>query len=156
MIGMIAAVSLNSVIGKDNTLPFNYPEDMKHFKKITANSNVIMGRKTYESVGLPLPKRKNIVVSSTKIDADVITVASLSEAINISDQDKNIWLIGGASIYSDGMLFANEIHLTLIPDIIEGDNLIRFPFINPLLFEIYSVSNIESSNLNYIIYKRKH
>jgi len=142
MINMIAAVSRNGVIGKDNQIPFSYSEDMKHFKERTINSTVIMGRKTYESIGRILPKRNNVIISS-KIYSEVMSYCTLKSAlININDLDDNIWLIGGSLIYEEGMLYCDKIILTITPDFIEGENLIKFPWINPTQFSITSVSSL--------------
>lgn len=140
---MIAAVSVNGVIGLDNKLPFDYPADMKHFRTTTAGSTVIMGRKTWEGIGRLLPKRRNIVISRNKVDFEGLeTFSTLKEAIESSQQTllsqmPNTWLIGGASIYEEGMEFADQILLTLTPDTIKGDansNVVRFPWINPNKF----------------------
>lgn len=153
MINIIAAVSRNGVIGKDNKIPFHYPEDLKHFKNMTLNSTVIMGRKTYESIGKPLPKRNNIIISS-KIYEDVVSYPTLKNAlININDLDDNIWLIGGSLIYEEGMLYCDRILLTITPDLIEGSNLIKFPWINPTQFSITSVSSL-GDNLQIVEYTR--
>lgn len=152
MIKIIAAISKNKVMGKDNALPFNYPEDMRHFKECTLNCSVIMGRNTYESIGKPLPKRKNIVVTS-KLIHEVETAANLHEAIHKAyDFNNDIWLIGGASIYKEGMNYAQEIYLTVTPDIIEGDNLIIFPEINLNIFKIKEQQKLGS--LDLFIYKK--
>jgi dihydrofolate reductase len=142
MIGIIAAVTVNGVIGLDNKLPFDYSEDMKHFRKTTTDSVVIMGRKTYEGIGRPLPKRRNIVVSkiakglgTLKTDG-IETASSIKEAMELcSGETRNIWFIGGASVYEEGMLYADKIVLTQTPDYEHGRNAIRFPWINPLVFE---------------------
>jgi dihydrofolate reductase len=155
MIGIIAAVSANGVIGVDNKLPFDYPADMKHFRTTTAGATVIMGRKTWESIGRLLPKRRNIVISRNKIDFEGLdTFSSIKEAIDSHatlgagfapfgtspagglppSEPPRIWLIGGASVYEEGMEFADQIVLTLTPDIIKADNAVRFPWINPMKF----------------------
>jgi dihydrofolate reductase len=128
MIKIIAAVSENMVIGKDNKIPWHYPEDLKHFKEMTLDSVVIMGKKTFESIGKPLPRRKNIVITSNPIN-EIECYSSLEDALNFY-QFNQIWLIGGRSIYEQGMEYANEIHLTRIPIYIEGDDVIKFPNIN--------------------------
>lgn len=148
MIKMIAAVSKNGVIGIDNTLPWagSYPEDMKHFRTMTKNSVVIMGRKTFESVGSrPLPSRRNIVISRLANGLGVLNTegvevyASVKEAIDKCDGDtRDIWIVGGERIYDAGMEFADEIYLTLIPkwlDVELGQTAARFPFISPALFK---------------------
>lgn len=159
MIGIIAAVTQNGVIGIDGKLPFDYPEDMKHFRKTTAGATVIMGRKTFDSIGRPLPKRTNIVVSSNKINVDgIITCDSLELAIDMApyplaalesdNVDRNIWLIGGASIYEEGMKFANKIVLTLTHAYESSSRAIRFPWVNPSLFELQSIEPMADSPSN--------
>ena len=168
---MIAAVSSNGVmgLGETNELPFHYPADMKHFRKLTANSTVIMGRKTFESIGRPLPKRRNLVISTTLKDTAGIEIfpttaaalyaanypygESLTAPCYTFADDK--WFIGGASIYADGMSVADEIYLTLTPDVIEGRNLVRFPWINPQVFELKSNTPFEDDNrLRLLTYNR--
>lgn len=148
MIGIIAAVSSNGVIGVDGKLPFNYPEDMKHFRNTTSGSTIIMGRKTFESIGKPLPKRKNIILSKSnfKIDgADVVN--DFKEAIDLASKDINpIWLIGGSHIYEAGMDYAETIVLTITPDVIDNKNSIKFPWINPSKFELKTIKPLLSDN----------
>ena len=136
MIGIIAAVSSNGVIGVGNSLPFSYKKDMEHFRKTTADSTVIMGRKTFESLNCkPLPKRRNIIITSSKINQnEVESFSSMKEAI--SSCEGSTWIIGGHKIYQDGMQFADKIVLTITPDIIEGKEVIKFPWINPLIYKI--------------------
>lgn len=162
MIGIIAAVSTDNVIGVDGKLPFNYPEDLAHFKKTTLNSIVIMGRKTFESIGKPLANRKNIVVSKTISQIhDVEIFTSLEEAI-AKYKNNNIWLIGGYEIYRKGLEFAEKIVLTITPDIIEKNNenrqIIRFPIISPFYF--YEINKFYLDNspkkLQVIEYQRRY
>ena len=137
MIGMIAAVTQNGVIGVENKLPFDYPADMKHFRTTTANATVIMGRKTFEGIGRPLPKRTNIIVTSQRIEYQGAHAASsLQSAILAAPLAQDIWLIGGASIYEEGMEFADKIVLTITPDIELRKPAVRFPWINPRKFAI--------------------
>lgn len=148
MIKIIAAVSKNGVIGVDNTLPWagEFPEDMKHFRTMTKNSIVIMGRKTFESIGnRPLPMRRNIIISRLAnglgcLNAEGAEVySSVKEAIDKCEGDsRDIWIVGGERIYDAGMEFADEIYLTLIPKWIDtelGQSVARFPFISPDLFK---------------------
>jgi len=155
MIKLIAAVSKNGVIGKDNKLPFHYSSDLKHFKSLTLNSTIIMGRKTFESIGKPLPNRNNIVISSTSSSSSssssVETFSTLEEAIK---KYPSCFLIGGASIYREGLNFADEIHLTITPDIITGD-VVYFPWINPLYYSIQFDKILDEENkLYYCVYKK--
>lgn len=147
MIGMIAAVTQNGVIGVDNKLPFDYPEDMKHFRTTTAGSVVIMGRKTFEGIGRPLPKRRNIVISriakglGTLPTEGIETANSLKSAIEMcSAESRPIWLIGGSYVYEAGMEYADLILLTLTPDLELASNAIKFPWINPDKFELQSIN----------------
>lgn len=159
MIRMIAAVSFNGIIGKNNTLPWvgKYPEDMKYFRTSTVDSTIIYGRNTFESFGSkPLPKRRNILVSRNKeLATDSLEVfESLDQAIAATEKDKDVWLIGGASLYRDGMKFAQEIHLTIIPEHVSGDNLVSFPWINPINFKLQEVKRLQS-NLPVLIYSNE-
>lgn len=140
---MIAAVSKDNVIGKMNKIPWNYPEDMKFFRQMTLNSVIISGRLTFESFGgRPLPKRRNIVISSGKI-AGVETFSSLELALNSLRNEiipvEQVWLIGGSHIYSEGMEYAHEILLTQIPLSVKTDSneeqLRFFPKIDKTIFE---------------------
>lgn len=167
MIGMIAAVTVNGVIGVENKLPFDYPADMKHFRTTTAGATVIMGRKTFEGIGRPLPKRRNIVISSKRVEvAGVETFTNLHEAIMIAgvtpavahfddngneiDMSTPIWLIGGASIYEEGMRFADKILLTLTPDIELRTPAVRFPWINPNKFVLKGVGVLSADDKLYL------
>lgn len=150
MIGIIAAVTTNGVIGIDGKIPFDYPEDMIHFRKTTLNSTVIMGRKTFEGIGKPLPKRENIVITTQNLDvAGITTFKSIGEAIS-QNKNKDIWLIGGAKIYELGMFYANKIILTITPDYEPSDKAIRFPWINPSLFKVKHLTNLELSEASKI------
>jgi len=148
MIKIIAAVSSNGVMGFDNKLPFDYKSDLQHFKKMTLNSRIIMGRKTFESIGRPLPKRENVVISSKSIDG-ITTFNNLKDSL-IED----CWLIGGRSIYEEGMNYAQEIYLTITSDYIKDNNSIYFPFINPLKFKIDNIDSdtLKEDNLKIVKY----
>lgn len=130
MRGIIVAVSRNGVIGVDNRLPWHYPADLKRFKRVTVDSTVIMGRKTLESMGKPLPQRRNIVVTSADIPG-VPCVRSLAAAIAMAESDKNVWFIGGARIFSEAMQHVDVIDVTYVPDTIDAPNAVRFPAIDP-------------------------
>jgi|LakMenEpi03Aug12_release.lakeMendotaPanAssembly.Ray.scaffolds.fasta_scaffold568628_1 dihydrofolate reductase len=112
---VIVAVNENLVIGKDNKLPWHSSEDLKYFKRITSDNVVIMGRKTYESIGKALPNRVNIVISNTTTFDDVITVNSFHEALNeASKYTKEIFVIGGASLYEQVLNDAEKLYLTWV------------------------------------------
>ena len=112
---VIVAVNENLVIGKDNKLPWHSSEDLKYFKRITSDNVVIMGRKTYESIGKALPNRVNIVISNTTTYDDGITVNSFHEALNeASNYNKEIFVIGGASLYEQVLNVAEKLYLTWV------------------------------------------
>lgn len=129
MIGIIAAVSVNNVIGKNNSIPWNYPDDMAFFKKATLNSTVIMGYNTFRSLKGALPKRQNIVLSPVDING-VEVASSIPDALEKS-KNNNVWFIGGGMVYEQAFTYANEILLTRIPEIIEDTDAVFFPDIPP-------------------------
>ena len=125
-ISLIAALGKNRIIGNENKLIWAIPEDMKHFRELTTGKTVVMGRKTYESIGRPLPKRKNIIITRDKeYKAEGCIVAhSLEEALSQAGQGE-IMVIGGAQIYSQFLPKANRMYLTLIDHEFQGDA--KFP-----------------------------
>ena len=127
-LSLIAAVAANGVIGSDNALPWRLPEDLKCFKALTLGHPVIMGRKTHESIGRPLPGRRNIVVShnATFAAAGCETAASLEAAIAAcAGTADEIFIIGGAQIYAKALPLAERLYLTEICAEFPGDA--RFP-----------------------------
>ncbi len=131
MLSIIAALSRNRVIGKDNQLPWRLPADLKHFKAVTLGKPVIMGRKTFESIGKPLPGRDNIVVTrNPHFRADGLAVVhSLDAALAQAHNAPEIMLIGGAQLYAEALPRAQRLYLTLIDADIDGDA--QFPEYNP-------------------------
>jgi len=128
-IAMIWAMSQNRVIGRDNKLPWHLPNDLKYFKRVTTGKPVIMGRKTYESIGRPLPNRTNIVVTrDTGFEAaGVKVVHSLDEAIDLAEADtvinggEEVIVMGGAEIYAQALPRADRLYLTLVHAEVDGD-----------------------------------
>jgi dihydrofolate reductase len=121
---IIAAMSENRVIGKNNALPWSIKADMLHFRELTGGYPCIMGRKTYQSLPKrPLPHRENIVISASLKDGDdkVKVFHSLEEGINYCKNYDKVFICGGGSIYNQALLFANKMELTLIHKIHEGD-----------------------------------
>lgn len=162
-ISLIAAISENRVIGRDNDLPWHIPEDLKRFKEITKGHPVIMGRKTYESIGRLLPNRTNIIITRDKeytVEGAVI-VNSLDEALRRA-QDKNvniehgtinhelstdeneIFIIGGGQIFEQSIKSADKLYLTVVHTTIDGDAF--FPEYSDFNKEMYKR---ESSNEKY-------
>ncbi len=127
---IIVAMTENYVIGKDNKLPWHIPEDLKRFKKITLGKPVIMGRKTFESIGHPLINRTNIVLSKDKsFKADGIIIAnSIADALALSPETDEVFFIGGAKVFEEAYDIVDNIYLTLIHYPFEGDTF--FPYKN--------------------------
>jgi len=123
MISLIAAMAPNRVIGVNNTLPWHLPADFKHFKSVTMGKPILMGRKTYESIGRPLPGRKNIIITNnTSYSADgCIVVNGIDEALAQVQDDAEVMVIGGASFYQLALPIAQRIYLTIIHHEFEGD-----------------------------------
>ena len=119
MINIIVAASLNNVIGKDNKLLWRQSADLKRFKELTTGKTVVMGRKTYDSIGKPLPNRRNIVITRQSIEIPGCEVVnSLEEALKL---DNEIFIIGGGEIYQKSIILADKIFFTLIQTEVEGD-----------------------------------
>ena len=135
-ISLIAALTQNRVIGKNNDLPLHLPDDMKYFMQTTKGHHVIMGRKNYDSIPekfRPLPNRTNIVVTRQKnwSGEKCLVVHSIEEGIEIAKKDnqEELFIIGGAEIYKEGFRFIQRMYLTEIQTEIEGDT--HFPEFDP-------------------------
>ena len=122
-VSLIVAMANNRVIGINNTLPWHLPADLKHFKALTMGHHILMGRKTYESIGKPLPGRTSVVVTrNPNYTVEGVTIAhTLEEAIALSDSDPEIFIIGGAELYRQAIQLADRIYLTEIELEITGD-----------------------------------
>ena len=130
MISIIVAVAKNGVIGDKNSLLWHLREDMIHFRTTTSGHPVVMGRKTYDSIGRPLPKRTNVVITrDTNLTIEGCTVVhSLEEAVAMFDKSEEVFIIGGAQIYAQALAIADRIYLTVIDKEYEGDT--SFPEID--------------------------
>ena len=136
IISHVVALSNNNVIGVDNDLPWNLKTDLSHFKKYTTNKIIVMGRKTYESIGRPLPNRVNYIVSNTIKDLDGASIfksteEALESAKEVCDKDDNyeeIVIIGGGYLFRDTLSISNKLVLTNVDCDIEGD--VFYPEIN--------------------------
>ena len=123
---MIAAMAHNRVIGSDNQMPWHLPADLKHFKAVTLGKPVIMGRKTFESIGRPLPGRLNIVISRSGFSAEGVTVVATPEqAIAAAGAVDEVMIIGGGVIYDLFLAKATRLYLTFIELEVAGDT--QFP-----------------------------
>ncbi|GAA4126660.1 dihydrofolate reductase [Actinomadura keratinilytica] len=121
MIGLVWAQSANGVIGRDGALPWHLPEDLKHFRALTAGAAVLMGRRTWQSLPpryRPLPGRRNLVLSRTPQEG-VETFPSLRQALDAVSGD--VWVIGGAAVYKAALPLADRIVVTEIRELFEGD-----------------------------------
>ena len=130
MISFVVAMSQNRVIGKDNALPWRLPADLAYFKRLTTGHTVIMGRKTYESIGRPLPNRQNVILTkNTQFQAPgCIVFHSVGEILDWLDDDKEHFVIGGSEIFSQFLPYAKRMYITHIYEDFEGDT--HFPEID--------------------------
>lgn len=129
-LSIVVAISENNAIGKDNQLLWHLPADLKHFKEITTGHPIIMGRKTYDSIGRPLPNRRNIVITRQKdLNLPSIEVVnSLDEAIKLCQNENEVFIIGGAEIYKHAIAITNNIYLTTVHQNYEAD--VFFPHLD--------------------------
>ena len=149
MVTIIAAIAENNVLGKDNHLVWYLPADLKRFKKLTLNHVVIMGRKTFESLGKPLPNRTNIIITRNKnYKAEgCVVVNSLSEALKVATkEDKNPFILGGAEIYKQAMSFTDKLDVTFVHHKFEAD--VFFPEIDRTIWKETSREDIKANEKN--------
>ncbi|WP_076417118.1 type 3 dihydrofolate reductase [Colwellia sp. UCD-KL20] len=135
ILSMIVATANNHIIGKDNDMPWHLPADLAYFKKTTLGKPVIMGRKTYESIGRPLPGRRNIVISrdiNYKAEG-VDSVTTVDAALRLVEEVDEVMVIGGGAIYQHCLPAANRLYITHIDADIEGDT--QFPFYDKDIWE---------------------
>lgn len=119
-LAIIAAIGPNRVIGKKGKLPWHIPEDLRRFKQLTTGHTVLIGRRTFESIGKPLANRRNVVITSRSI-AGVETFPSVDEALAALSSEPVVFVIGGARIYAETLSRANSLYLTLIREKVDGD-----------------------------------
>jgi dihydrofolate reductase len=159
IISMIAAMADNRIIGKDNKMPWHLPADFAWFKRCTLGKPVIMGRKTYESIGRPLPGRHNIVISrdASLVIEGVSIVSSIEEAIEVAANVDEVMIIGGGSIYQACMPQANKLYLTFIDLNIEGDT--QFPEWGSewqeVHCEMYQADDKNAHNMQFVVFDKK-
>ena len=149
-VALIAAVAKNGVIGSDGVIPWRLPGDLKHFKEITMGKPLVMGRRTYESIGYPLPGRFNIVLSRNKsfLAGGVTVTHDLNYAFKIAEDEasksevEEIMVIGGSKIYRETMPLAQRLYITEIHNTFDGD--VTFPKINPIKWKELSRLHVSS------------
>ncbi len=149
MIALVVARAENRVIGKNNQLIWRLPADLKFFKNLTTGHPIIMGRKTFESIGKPLPNRTNIIITRQEdFEAEGCLVAhSLAEGLMMAQQmDSDIFVIGGAEIYKQAMFLADTIYLTEVHQTFDGDTF--FPEIDTVLWQESSREEFKADEKN--------
>lgn len=159
-LSLIAGIGKNNELGKDNTLLWNMPADMKYFRDTTRAHSVIMGRKTFESIGRPLPNRRNIVITRDKdyYAENIEVVYSLDEAIDKVKNDDESFIIGGAEIYKQAIEKADKLYITEIDgEFPEADTF--FPIIDKEIWqeekrEDYHKDSQNPYNYSFVIYKK--
>ncbi|MDE6036451.1 MAG: dihydrofolate reductase [Ruminococcus sp.] len=158
MINIISAVAENGVIGAGGKIPWNLPEDRRYFKNLTSGNIVIMGRRTFQEIGFPLPDRYNIIVSETgNFQADnLVTVTDFAKALetarNYAEKHDipEIFLCGGAEIYRQGLDIADRMYITEINQAYSGD--VYFPDFSKKDFTL--ASRISTAGMDFCIYER--
>ena len=162
MLSIIVAKAKNNIIGKDNKLLWNIPEDLKRFKKLTTGHVIIMGRKTFESIGRVLPNRKHIIFSQNRglkyDDENVEVVHSMLEIKEYIDNDEENFVIGGAMIYNLLMPHVSKMYITEIDKDFEGDAF--FPKVNEDIWDVVEeekglIDEESKLNFSYVTYERK-
>lgn len=159
-IHLIVASASNGIIGRNNTMPWHIPADLRHFKQLTTGHTIIMGRNTFESIGKPLPDRTSVVLTS-RIDYQpegCVVVHSLQHALDYVKHEAKAFIIGGASVYRQAMPYAHIIHLTRIHENFSGDT--SFPEPNPDEWELVDQEANKANAKNphaysFLTYKRR-
>ncbi len=148
---LIVACSSNNVIGKENDLPWHLPEDLKHFKKLTTGHHIIMGRKTFESIGKPLRNRTSVVLSRNDMyfPKGAISAISIEEALTFAEQnlEEEAFIIGGGQIYQQAIDLVDTLYVTRIHKEIEGDTF--FPLIDETKWKKVASIDKEGKEFDY-------
>lgn len=151
MINLIVAMDKNGIIGKNNSLPWHYPEDLKHFKRTTEHSIIIMGRKTYESIGKILPGRVNVIISNQKLNIPgAVFYNKIDKLLQGFKENANVFIIGGAQIYNQSIHYVDRMYITRINA--EHDGNIYFPEIEWNQFK--KISEERKGILTFEVYDR--
>lgn len=149
LLAIIVAADQKRGIGINNTLPWKLPEDLAHFKRLTTGHAIIMGRKTFESIGRPLPNRRNIVITrNAHWRADgVETVHSVEDARRLVAGDEQAYIIGGAQVYQQALAIADTVIITEIQAVYECDA--HFPALGPEWRETAREPHVSATGLEY-------
>jgi dihydrofolate reductase len=147
-VSLVVAAAKNNVIGRDGELPWHLPDDLRHFKRLTTGKPIIMGRRTFESIGRPLPDRHNIVMTRdpdyAAAGCDVVT--SVSDALKLAGDDSEVMVIGGGQVYLDFLHRADRIYMTRVQAEIDGDT--YFPEIDPNEWQLVSSEHHDADEKN--------
>ena len=165
-LALIAAYSQNRVVGYDNKLPWHLPEDLQYFKRCTTGKAIIMGRKTFESIGRPLPNRTNIVISrnpdfspeGVKVVSSLDSAIELAKAVNEVNGIEEIMVIGGATIYELALPLADRLYLTHVHARIEGDAYfpqVDFSKWHEVQRADYSASDSNPYDYSFVVYEKE-
>lgn len=161
IVSAILAMSKNRVIGKDNQIPWHLSADLKYFKRTTLHHHIIMGRKTFLSIGNPLPKRTNIVLTRNPffIASNVLVATSIEEGLQLArdNAEEEAFIIGGGEIYRQSMPYLDKIYLTLIDVEVEGD--VFFPELDEAQWKLVTEEAHEADekneyNYSFLVYER--
>ena len=154
MITVIAAIASNNALGKDNDLIWHLPADLKRFKKVTTGHYILMGRNTYESIGKPLPNRTTIIITRNKnyFKEGCLIANSLEQAIEMSKEQAQVFIIGGAQIYKETIAknLAQQLDITFVHKDFEAD--VYFPEIDPKIWKEVVRENFEADEKNKLDY----
>jgi dihydrofolate reductase len=159
MISMITCMDKNRTIGLNNKLPWHLPADLKYFKQLTTNNVIIMGRNTYDSIGKPLPNRRNVVLTRNKEwSVPGVDVVHSVEAVLTKYKDQNIFIIGGEEVYKQFLGNADRLYITLIEKSFSGDSF--FPVVQEEQWELTTetIGEKDSSNpydYKFLVYEKK-
>lgn len=159
-LSIIAAMASNRAIGIRNTLPWRLPDDLQRFKALTMGHHIVMGRKTYDSIGKPLPGRDTVIVTRN-IDYAVpgcIAVNSIEAALTVSHGDSEVFFVGGADLYRQALPIAHRIYLTEIQRVFDGDAF--FPEFDLSMWkestrEIHQANGNQDFEYHFVVYDRK-
>nr|AIA19102.1 Dihydrofolate reductase [uncultured bacterium] len=160
-LSVIVAVAENGVIGREGHLPWRLSADLQRFKRLTMGHHLIMGRRTFESIGRPLPGRTTIVVTRQTNASwpGVLTAHSLEEAYRMASSDNEMFVVGGGEIYRQALADAERLYLTLVHADVEGDT--RFVDVDWSLWELVEEEHREADQRNtaattFCVYKKKN
>ena len=149
---LIAALARNRVIGRDGKLPWHLPEDLKRFKQLTTGHTVVMGRKSFESIGKPLPDRRNVVLSSHPVPG-IETYTSISDLLKALSAESTVFIIGGGEVFRQMLPLADALYLTLLDHDVEGDTF--FPEYEHLIGNTFRLVHQEPrEGFSFVDYER--